>query len=90
MKKYIKPLFFIVIIVILLLFIPPLIEGFDDCIIDTLANLKMDIAEIKEELKKKDTPVDTPIPDEHVELANQSEETYDELNDNIADALNTI
>ena len=84
MKKYIKLFFFIVIIGILLLFIPPLIEGFDDCIIDTLANLKNDVAEIKKELKKND------VTDEHVELAKQSEETYNELNDTMSDALNTI
>ena len=52
MKKYIKLLLFIVIIGILLLFIPPLIEGFDDCIIDTLANLKVDIINIKEDITK--------------------------------------
>ena len=84
MKKY-KITCFCIVVFILLLFIPPLIEGFDECIIDTLANLKMDVAQIKEELKK-----DTPVLDEHVELAKQSEETYNELTDNISDALNTI
>jgi len=87
MKKYIKITCFCIVVFILLLFIPPLIEGFDECIIDTLANLKMDVAQIKEELK---TPKDTSIPEEHVELAKQSEETYNELTDNISDALNTI
>lgn len=52
MKKYIKLSLFIVIIAILLLFIPPLVEGFDDCIIDTLANLKVDIINIKEDITK--------------------------------------
>jgi len=83
MKKY-KIICFCIVVVILVLFIPPLIEGFDDCIIDTLANLKNDVAEIKKELKKND------VTDEHVELAKQSEETYNELNDNMSDALNTI
>ena len=83
MKKY-KIICFCIVVVILILFIPPLIEGFDDCIIDTLANLKNDVAEIKKELKKND------VTDEHVEMAKQSEETYNELNDNMADALNTI
>ena len=86
MKKY-KIICFCIIVFILLLFIPPLIEGFDECIIDTLANLKMDVAQIKEELKN--TPKDTVL-DEHTELAKQSEETYNELTDNISDALNTI
>jgi predicted PurR-regulated permease PerM len=52
MKKYMKSFFFIVIIVILLLFIPPLVEGFDECIVDTLVNLKLDVAEIKEDISK--------------------------------------
>jgi len=46
MKKY-KIICFCIVVVILVLFIPPLIEGFDDCIIDTLANLKNDVAELK-------------------------------------------
>ena len=85
MKKYIKTFFFIVIIGILLLFIPPLIEGFDDCIIDTLVNLKMDVAQIKEELKKSvPEPVENvELTDEQVVLANQSEETYNDLIDNM-------
>lgn len=85
MKKYMKSFFFIVIIVILLLFIPPLVEGFDECIVDTLVNLKLDVAEIKEELKKKDTP--NVVIDEHEELANQSEETYNELSSTMSDTL---
>ena len=52
MKKY-KIICFCIVAFILLLFIPPLIEGFDECIIDTLVNLKMDVAQIKEELKIK-------------------------------------
>lgn len=84
MKKYMKITCFCIVVFILLLFIPPLIEGFDDCIIDTLANLKMDVAQIKEQLKN------TPVSDEHAELAKQSEETYNNLTDNMSDALNTI
>jgi hypothetical protein len=52
MKKYMKSFFFIVIIVILFLFIPPLVEGFDECIVDTLVNLKLEVAEIKEDISK--------------------------------------
>jgi hypothetical protein len=73
------------------LFIPPLIEGFDECIIDTLANLKMDVAQIKEELKKTPVPTENvELTDEQAELANQSEETYNDLIDNMDDALTAI
>jgi len=84
MKKY-KIICFCIVVFILLLFIPPLIEGFDECIIDTLVNLKMDVAQIKEELKKNvPVPVENAeLTDEQVVLANQSEETYNDLIDNM-------
>ena len=87
MKKYIKITCFCIVVFILLLFIPPLIEGFDECIIDTLANLKNDVAEIKEELKKNAPPV---IPAKQAEMSNKAGDSYNQLNGNMSGALNTI
>lgn len=90
MKKYIKVTYFCIVLFILLLFIPPLIEGFDKCVIDTVPNLKItiDVAELKEDLKGKNAP--QPLTAKQAALSNKAGDSYNNLNDNMSSALNTI
>jgi hypothetical protein len=80
----------LIIIGFLLIIFFPIVEGFEDCIVDTLADLKNDVAELKTEMDeikgKKSEATDSVDP----VLADQSEETYNDLNDNISVALTTF
>ena len=87
MKKYIKVTYFCIVVFVLLIFVPPIIEGFDECIVDTLVNLKLDVAEIKEELEKKSTP--PPLTAKQAVLSNKAGDSYNELNSNMSTALNS-
>ena len=88
MKKYIKYLIIISLIVVLF-FYTPILEGFDDCIVNTLADLKNEVAALKNEVEDLKTKKE-PVEDTHAALAAESTDTYNDVDSTMTDALNTF
>lgn len=85
MKKNLSSIFFFMIGFILLLFFFPLVEGFEDCVVDTLANMKIELASLRKEVDALKEPSNSRPEVADSELANNTADTYDELNDNLED-----
>ena len=87
MKKNLSTIFFFMLGFILFLFFFPLVEGFEDCIVDTLANMKIEISSLREDVDKLKEPQNSAQPDvANSELANNTADTYDDLNNGLSEA----
>jgi hypothetical protein len=90
-KNKMSAFFFFIIGFILFLFFFPVVEGFEDCVVDTLANMKIELSDLREEVDKLKTPQSeetTKIANS--ELGSQTDETYGDLDSNLSDATTTI
>ena len=90
MKKNLSSIFFFMIGFILFLFFFPLVEGFEECMVDTLANMKIELSSLRKEVDElKDSQPSTQSSAQtevaNSELASNTADTYNELND-ISDA----
>lgn len=61
----------------------PIQEGIDDCLVDSLSDLKNDVAELKRRVEKNETDIDKLETPEIPEATPQEEEDGQFLKDNI-------